>query len=558
VEIADALAQAHAAGVVHRDLKPANIMVTEPADGSAGRIKLLDFGLARRVRLPEGESTFLTVAGEIAGTPAYMSPEQAEGKPASERSDVFSFGVVLYEMLGGRRPFSGESVAGLMAAVLREDPPPLAGVPVELEILVSRCLRKDPARRLQHMDDVRLILDDLREENAAPKTEPAPSVTSPRRRRSCDLSVLNLGLDYSPKSRQPRKVNREPWSIRGIGWMADSRRLVFARGSSAVSAVELWRVALLPLGLPERIDVPGSIALHPTVSRAGDRLAYSMRNTQKHIWKFEAGGELQQFIPSTRHESEPAFSPDGSRIAFTSNRSGSPQIWICDAGGSHPDQLTDRVGLSQGSPEWSPDGRWIVFDSQGEDGHTAVYAIEASGGRPRWVSPLGFDALAPNWSRNGHWIYFSRHRDLRFDIWRVPAAGGESTPVTDNGGSYCQESADGKELYYTKDVSTSLTGYRTPLFVRRLAGGPDQQVLDSVYWYSFAVVADGIYYLGVRGETGLYPLQFYDFATRRTRTLTTTDGPPFHRLTVSPDRKTVLFATLKESDWVLMLVEHFR
>ena len=82
IEIADALAQAHAAGVVHRDLKPANIMVAEPADGSAGRIKLLDFGLARRVRLPEGESTTLTVAGEIAGTPAYMSPEQAEGKPA--------------------------------------------------------------------------------------------------------------------------------------------------------------------------------------------------------------------------------------------------------------------------------------------------------------------------------------------------------------------------------------------------------------------------------------------------------------------------------------------
>jgi len=163
IEIADALAQAHAAGVVHRDLKPANIMVTEPADGSAGRIKLLDFGLARRVHLPEGESTTLTVAGEIAGTPAYMSPEQAEGKPASERSDVFSFGAVLYEMLAGRRPFSGDSAAAIMAAVLREDPPPLAGVPAELTTLLSHCLRKDAARRFQHMDDVKAGLEELRQ-----------------------------------------------------------------------------------------------------------------------------------------------------------------------------------------------------------------------------------------------------------------------------------------------------------------------------------------------------------------------------------------------------------
>jgi serine/threonine protein kinase len=161
IQIASGLTKAHAVGVIHRDLKPGNIILT-----SEGLVKLLDFGLARRV-YEQGEST-QTVDGGIVGTPAYMSAEQAEGKPLDARSDIFSFGVVLYEMLAGRPAFVGNSTASILAAVLREEPPPLgAKVPRELEKIVARCLRKDPAHRFQHMDDVKVELEELQAEAVA-------------------------------------------------------------------------------------------------------------------------------------------------------------------------------------------------------------------------------------------------------------------------------------------------------------------------------------------------------------------------------------------------------
>jgi eukaryotic-like serine/threonine-protein kinase len=159
VQIAGGLAKANAAGVVHRDLKPGNIMLTPD-----GLVKLLDFGLARRVELGEGHDTTLTVEGEIAGTPSYMSPEQAQGKPVDARSDVFSFGSVLYQMVTGRRAFEKDSHISTLAAVVEQEPRPLpSSVPRDLKRIIARCLRKDPAHRFQHMDDVKVELEELKQ-----------------------------------------------------------------------------------------------------------------------------------------------------------------------------------------------------------------------------------------------------------------------------------------------------------------------------------------------------------------------------------------------------------
>ncbi len=152
-QVANALEAAHAKGILHRDLKPSNVLVTE--DGTA---KLLDFGVAKLTSTDP--DTTRTEDGTVVGTAAYMSPEQAQGQPIDVRSEVFSFGAVLYELLAGRRAFEGASTAAVLSAVLRDEPPPLA-VPTELDALVRRCLQKDPKRRFPTMGAVQAALDDL-------------------------------------------------------------------------------------------------------------------------------------------------------------------------------------------------------------------------------------------------------------------------------------------------------------------------------------------------------------------------------------------------------------
>ena len=161
VQIADAVAAAHERGVTHRDLKPDNVMVD-----AGGRVKVLDFGLAKQAPGPaagDGTAAPLTETGRLLGTVPYMSPEQLRGEPVDERSDVFSFGILLYQMATGRRPFAGDSPAELISALLRDTPPPVeelrADLPGRLGAIVARCLEKDPADRHPSAREVR---DDLR------------------------------------------------------------------------------------------------------------------------------------------------------------------------------------------------------------------------------------------------------------------------------------------------------------------------------------------------------------------------------------------------------------
>jgi hypothetical protein len=178
IQIADALARAHSAGIVHRDLKPANIIIDED-----GRVKLLDFGLAKLTeKTVDSEAVTATMTaeeaplseeGSIIGTVAYMSPEQAEGRKVDARSDIFSFGSVLYEMVTGRRPFEGATKMSTISAILQKEPPPPGGLapnlPAELEKIILRCLRKDRDRRTQHIDDIKLALEELRDDSASGK-----------------------------------------------------------------------------------------------------------------------------------------------------------------------------------------------------------------------------------------------------------------------------------------------------------------------------------------------------------------------------------------------------
>ena len=190
LQIADALATAHAGGIIHRDLKPANIIVDDH-----GTVKVLDFGLAKLAGPPDSDwastrsALVRTAEGTIVGTVAYMSPEQAQGKPVDARSDVFSFGAVLYEMVTGRAAFRGDTRISTLAAVINQNPQPAGpDVPRDLERIIFRCLRKDPDRRFHHMIDLKVALADLKAESDSG----ALAVVPPPHRRRRWLPVAAL------------------------------------------------------------------------------------------------------------------------------------------------------------------------------------------------------------------------------------------------------------------------------------------------------------------------------------------------------------------------------
>jgi len=303
------------------------------------------------------------------------------------------------------------------------------------------------------------------------------------------------------------------------------------------------------------VELAGADAYYPAINFKADRLAFSRRLTHANIWRLESGGKPAPFLTSSSAQDDsPQYSPDGRRIAFTSSRQvANTAVWVANADGTAPAQITNLGSPWSGTPRWSPDGRWLAFDAFERGRGWDVWVVEASGNSPRQLTHGPADNDIPSWSRDGSSIYFESKRSGRPEIWRMPAGGGAAVQVTRNGGWVAFESTDGKTLYYTLSERGA-----EGLYAKPLPDGEEKQVLnEGVAGRGFAVLSDGIYYLHQLG-LNRYDIRFHEFASGQTRIVSEIEGTLELGLAVSPDRKTFLFTKYSDAGADLMLIENFR
>lgn len=464
MQIADALARAHAAGIVHRDLKPANIIV-----GDDGGVKLLDFGLAKLAEKTGGDSDAATGTmqaddrpqteeGSILGTVAYMSPEQAEGRKVDARSDIFSFGSVLYEMVTGRRAFQGATKLSTLTAILHKEPKPAGeitpAVPAELEKIINRCLRKDFERRAQHMADISLALEELKEESESGRLSSRPHAVAPSPRSPLVRSPLRLAAIAASamvliaaavllfeRWRRPSAPARSEWvqitnlpdSVSQPALSPDGRMLTFLRGPLTFITSGQVYVKMLPSGDPVQLTHDDLPKMSPAFSPDGSRIAYSVVGYPWDTWVVPVlGGEPRVWLPNASgltwiDKSKLLFSEIKNQalhmaiVTAEESRAGSRDIYVPP----HERGMAHRSYAS-------PDRKWVLVVEMNERGAFVpcrLLPLDASSAG-RQVGPPGASCTFAAWSPDGDWMYFSSSADGVFHTWRQRFPDGQPEQIT--------------------------------------------------------------------------------------------------------------------------------
>ncbi|MDX2043757.1 MAG: protein kinase [Acidobacteriota bacterium] len=493
LQISAALAAAHEAGIIHRDIKPENVMLRRD-----NYVKVLDFGLAK---LTERRHSFVTVAGvtdvsegdlgktnpgAVLGTARYMSPEQALGEEVDARSDLFSLGVLLYELLAGAPPFKGNSIAATLDAIVHHQPTPLSqlrtDLAVELEAVINRALEKDRELRYQTAADLRADLKRLVREldsrshglSAADSRAAPPVQSTAWWKRKTKLAALSALLALLV-------------AATAVGWWLWSGR---TKTASTWEDPEQMQVT----------DFPGE-ELFPSLSPSGSEIVYARRSHDGNfdIWLQRVGGSNPRNLTAdcTSDDMQAAFSPDGKRIAYRSECDGGG-IWMMGASGESARRLTNGASYH---PAWSPDSKEIIFtDERITDPRSRnlaprkLQAVNIESLQTRIIAE--YDIAQPSWSPNGHRIaYWGQRENAQRDIWTISAAGGAPLAVTNDVATDWNPvwSPDGNYLYFSSDRSGAMNLWRVPIDERsgQTLGKPELVPTPSAFSQHISFSKDG-------------------------------------------------------------------